>query len=143
MAKLSPKQKAFCDFYIETGNATQSYLKAGYKAKDENIAGVEGHKLLRNPKVQAYIEECMSQKQQNRIASQDEILQFLTHVMRGEVTEQIPIIMVDEFEMADKNPSIKDRTKAAELIGKRYMMWTEKHSVDANHAVMFVDDLDD
>ncbi|MBS4173479.1 terminase small subunit [Bacillus sp. FJAT-49736] len=124
--KLTVKQKRFADYFIETGNATEAYKKAGYSAKDDNIAGVEGHKLLKNPKIDSYIKELISEKDHERIASQDEVLEFLTKVLRGEETEKIPISGKDWFEMIDNNPSIKDRTKAAELLGKRYTLWTEK-----------------
>lgn len=119
--KLTPKQKAFADYYIETGNATIAYKKAGYSVKSDNAAAVEGSKLLRNPKVKKYIEERMKALESKRIASQEEILKFLTSVMRGEVTEEIPIGKGEGwFELEEKTPSIKDRVKAAELLGKRY-----------------------
>lgn len=132
MAKLTPKQQAFCDYYIETGNATDSYLKAGYKVKNNDVARTNSSRLLTNANIKTYIENRMNEKQKSIIASQDEVLQFLTSVMRGQVTEQIPIIMSEEFEMVDKNPSVKDRTKAAELLGKRYALFKENlnHSGD-------------
>lgn len=143
MDKLTTKQKAFADYYIETGNATESYKQAGYSVKSDNAAGVEGHKLLKNPKVRAYIDKRLAEKEAKRIASQDEILEFLTKVMRGEVTEEIPVTMKDSWEMADKQPSIKDRVKAAELLGKRYIMWTEKHHHEGSLGVTIIDDIDE
>ncbi|MCL6597956.1 MAG: terminase small subunit [Alicyclobacillus macrosporangiidus] len=140
--KLTPKQKAFADYYIETGNATESYRRAGYKARG-NAAEVNASRLLSTAKVRAYIDERMRQKDEERIASQDEILEFLTRVMRGELTEQVPVVLQNDFEIVDKTPSLKDRTKAAELLGKRYMMWTDRQTVDATHTVTFVDDLDE
>jgi len=62
MTKLTPKQQAFADLYIETANATTSYKNSGYSVKSDKEAAVEGSKLLRNPKVRAYIEERMDQK---------------------------------------------------------------------------------
>ncbi|RAS72597.1 terminase small subunit [Priestia endophytica] len=91
MTKLTPKQQAFADLYIETANATTSYKNSGYSVKSDKAAAVEGSKLLRNPKVRAYIEERMAQKSAQRVAKQDEILSFLTQVMRGELTEQVPM----------------------------------------------------
>src|SRR5690606_2352301 len=79
-----------------------------------------------------YIDERMGQKQKERIASQDEVLQFLTSVMRGEVTEQVPIVFEQDFEMVDKSPTIRDRTKAAELLGKRYLLWKENVQLDGD-----------
>ncbi len=78
--KLTPKQQAFCDYYIETGNATEAARKAGYKGRNLNrIASENLSKLV----IQQYIEERMAEKDEERVASQDEILEFLTKVMRG------------------------------------------------------------
>jgi phage terminase small subunit len=53
--KLTHKQDLFCQEYIIDFNATQSYIRAGYSAKSETVAGVEAHKLLKNPKIQEKI----------------------------------------------------------------------------------------
>lgn len=140
MDKLTPKQQAFCDYYIETGNATESYKRAGYSGAGAT-AEVNACRILSNAKVRSCIDQRMSSKEKSRIASQDEVLEFLTAVQRGELTEQVPVVMQKEFVMADKDPSLKDRIKAAELLGKRHMMWTDRQVVDATHSVTFVDDL--
>ena len=129
MAKLTPKQKAFCDYYIETGNATEAAIKAGYSKKTAKEIGAQN---LTKLNLRKYIDERMGQKQKERIASQDEVLQFLTSVMRGEVTEQVPIVFEQDFEMVDKSPTIRDRTKAAELLGKRYLLWKENVQLDGD-----------
>jgi phage terminase small subunit len=136
--KLSPKQKAFADFYIELGNAEQAAIKAGYS---EKYARGNAHKLVANSCIQKYIEERMAEKDKERVASQDEVLEFLTKVLRGEVTEQVPIAMKDYWEIAEKEPSIKDRIKAAEQLGKRYGMWTEKLDVHGAIGVQIIDDI--
>lgn len=136
--KLTPKQKAFADYYIETGNATEAAIKAGYSKKTAYSIGNEN---LKKPEVKRYIEQRITEKEEKLIAKQDEILKFLTSVMRGEVTEEIPIGKGEGwFELEEKTPSIKDRVKAAELLGKRYMLWTEKQQVEVTTPV-FVDDV--
>lgn len=129
--RLTPKQKAFCDYYIETGNATEAARKAGYSEKTAYSIGQEN---LKKPEIKSYIADRMAEKEKDRIASQDEVLEFLTQVLRGEVTEQVPVTLMKEFQIIDKAPSIKDRTKAAELLGKRYALFTENmnHSGDMN-----------
>jgi phage terminase small subunit len=126
--KLTPKQKAFADYYIETGNATEAAIKAGYSKKTARVIGQEN---LQKPAIRAYIEERMNEKDKKRIASQDEILEFLTKVVRGELTEQVPILIGEGVqELVEKDISMKDRIKAAELLGKRYFMWNNKEIVD-------------
>jgi phage terminase small subunit len=141
--KLTEKQRRFADYYIETGNATEAYLKAGYNVKSSDVAKVNASRLLTNANVKAYIDERIKQKDNQRIASQDEVLQFLTGVLRGEERETIPIFAKDHFEMVENTPSIKDRTKAAELLGKRYTLWTDKTQLEGSIGVTIVDDIDD
>lgn len=120
--KLTPKQQAFCDYYLETGNATESAKRAGYS---EKTAYAIGEQNLKKVDVVAYIKERMGTKETERVAAQDEVLEFLTAVLRGEITERIPVVLQREFKIIDKTPSIKDRTKAAELLGKRYNLFKE------------------
>jgi phage terminase small subunit len=139
--KPSLKQKTFVDRYIETGNATQSYIDAGYSATSRSVADGNARKLLQKPAVKKLLEERIADKDSKQVAKQDEILQFLTKVMRGEVTEEIPVGQgMGEFVLQDKDTYVKDRVKAAELLGKRYAMWTERQLVDAN-VVQIVDDI--
>lgn len=136
--RLTPKQQAFCDYYIETGNATEAARKAGYSQKTAKEIGKEN---LTKPHLKSYIEERMAEKDEERVASQDEILHFLTQVMRGETTEQIPVGKGEGyFTLEDKDTYVKDRVKAAELLGKRHMMWTEKKEVSIT-VPTFVDDV--
>lgn len=139
---ITEQQKRFADYYIESGNATESYIRAGYKAKG-NSAEASASRLLRNVKVSEYIVKVTSEKDKERIASQDEVLSFLTSVLRGEETENIPVFGKKGIELIDNTPSIKDRTKAAELLGKRYAMWTDRQQIDANIGVTIVDDVDE
>ena len=101
MKKLSEKQKRFIDYYVETGNATEAARKAGYKQ-----AHVQGSQNLE--KLSEYIKERMKELENERIATADEVLRYLTGVMRDITLEA------------------KDRTKAAELLGKRHALFTEK-----------------
>lgn len=140
---LSEQQKRFADYYIETGNATQSYLKAGYKAKGKS-AEVNASRLLGNAKVKEYVDALIAQKDGERIAKQDEVLEFLTDVMRGQVKEQFPLgLGMGEQTLVKKELDGKDRIKAAELLGKRYAMWTDKQHIDGSMAVQIVDDIDE
>lgn len=114
---LTEKERIFADEYIKTTNATQSAIKAGYA---ENSASVTGSKMLRKPKVRKYIDEVMESRSKNTIATADEVLEYLTKVMNGEEKDAFGL-----------DTSIADRTKAAELLGKRHMLFTEKVKLDA------------
>lgn len=132
--KLTAKQKLFCDEYIISLNATQAAIKAGYAEKTAYAIGAEN---LKKPKIQSYISERMEQKESSLIATQDEVLQYLTSVLRGEsqTTDTVLVGIGDgcqEVQEVEKKPSEKDRLKAAELLGKRYGLYTDKVSADVD-----------
>ena len=144
--KLTVKQKAFADYYIELGNATEAYIKAGYKASERKVAEVEGCKLLKNPKIDNYIKEKMKEIESNRIAKAEEVLAFLSASLRGEVLEEVVSTKSDgkggiEPVILRKQLSAKDRIKAAELLGKRYALFTEKVDLEGNVGVTIIDDI--
>lgn len=139
---LTEKQKRFADYYIEFGDGTEAYIKAGYKVKSRDVAKVNASRLLTNANVKKYIDELITQKDGERIAKQDEVLEFLTDVMRGQVKEQFPLgLGMGEQTLVKKELDGKDRIKAAELLGKRYAMWTDKQQLDASFGVQIIDDI--
>lgn len=143
MSKLTEKQKAFADYYIENLNATESYSKA-YNKDNRNTCQVEGCKLLRNPKIKNYIDEVMSAKDESRIASQDEILQILTDIARGITEEEVvQFSQLGEELRTTRKPTIKDRMKASELLGKRYRMFTDKTELEITEPITIIDDIGD
>ena len=137
MSKLNEKQKAFADYYIESLNATESY-KMAYNCS-YNTARTNGARLLANANIKEYIDEVMSAKNESRIASQDEILQILTDIARGVTEEEVvQFSQLGEELRTTRKPTIKDRMKASELLGKRYRMWIDKVEANVNQQVIFV-----
>lgn len=129
MTRLTVKQQRFCDYYIITGNATESAIKAGYSKRTAKEIGFEN---LTKPHLKEYIDERMKQLESERVATADEVLQYLTRVMRGEENEKIIKIIDDEEVTIELPPDIKERTKAAELLGKKHAIFTDKKEVDIN-----------
>ena len=136
MSKLNEKQKAFANYYIESLNATESYAKA-YECS-YNTARTNGARLLAKANIKNYIDEIMSAKDESRIASQDEILQILTDIARGITEEEVvQFSQLGEELRTTRKPTIKDRMKASELLGKRYRMWVDKVEANVNQQVIF------
>ncbi|MDT7917342.1 terminase small subunit [Clostridium perfringens] len=132
--KLTPKQKAFAEYYIETGNATEAARKAGYKGKNLNRIASENLSKL---DIKSYIDEKMKELESKRIAKAEEVLEYLTRVLRGEETEQVVVTenigdFMSEAKVVDKEISAKDKIKAAELLGKRYRLFVDKVEKDSN-----------
>ncbi|WP_416308829.1 terminase small subunit [Streptococcus lutetiensis] len=137
---MTIKQQRFADEYIISANATQAAIKAGYSKK---YANTNASKLLQNTTIKSYIDERLAELQSQKVADQQEVLEYLTSVMRGEETEQT-IIGVGELgqELTDIEVSAKDRIKAAELLGKRYRMWTDKVEAEVQGTVVFANEDD-
>lgn len=134
------KQQRFADEYIISGNAYQSAITAGYS---ENYAKGNVVKLLENVSVKSYIDEKLAELQSQKVADQQEVLEYLTSVMRGEKTE--PLLVLDgegTQKVVNAVPPVQARTKAAELLGKRYRLFTDKVELDATvEQVVFEDDI--
>lgn len=123
MAKLTAKQQRFVDEYLIDLNATQAAIRAGYSKGTAYSIGVEN---LRKPEIQKRIQERMNEKEASLIATQDEILKYLTSVMRGESMSAVIVVEDGMPKEMDKHPNEKERLQAAELLGKRYGLYVEK-----------------
>lgn len=139
--KLTIKQKKFADEYIKTGNAYRSAKSAGYS---ENYAKGNVIRLLENERVKAYIDQKMKELEDSKIADAKEVLELLTSIARGEVTEQATLLSGNGMqELVPKNADIKDRIRAAELIGRRYALFTDKMELEGNIGAVIIDDVPD
>lgn len=128
LKKLTLKQQKFADEYIISGNATQSAIKAGYSEKYANTNAV---KLLQNTTIKAYLDERLSELNSKKIADQQEVLEFFTAAMRGELTEPMAIGLGDGVQqIIEVRPNIATRKSAAVELAKRYGLSTSK--VDVN-----------
>ncbi len=135
---LTRRQQKFCDEYLISGNATDAAIKAGYSPKTAKQTGSEN---LAKPDLKAYIETELEKLHSAKIADAEEVMKYLTSVMRGEHTEEIPILCGDGCqELTQKEVGAKERLKAAELIGKRYGMFTDKVGVEGAVPVIITGD---
>lgn len=113
--KLKPKELKFAEEWLKTTNATQSAIKAGYSARTAYSAG---NRLLKKVDVKQYIDERLAEMQESSIADTNEVIQFLSSTMRGDIPDQFGL-----------DPALNDRLKAAELLGKRYKLFTDKQEI--------------
>ena len=144
--KLTAKQQRFCDEYLACLNASEAAIKAGYSKKTARVIGQEN---LLKPALKAYIQQRMDEKEKELIADQNEVLKYLTSVIRGQsrssvvVVENVGDYMSEAREM-EKAPDEKERLKAAELLGKAHGIFTDKVEqtvdMDLNITVDYGDD---
>ena len=110
----------FADEYIKSGNATDAYIKAGYKVKTNSSAKAASSRLLTNVNLKNYIDAKMAEIESHKIADAKEVLQFYTRVLREEETEEVALPAGDDVVTVEKKPSFKDRLTAAKELMKRY-----------------------
>ena len=144
MVKMTARQQRFCDEYLIDLNATQAAIRAGYSQKTARQIGQEN---LTKPAIAEYIEKRMAEKEEALIAKQDEVMKYLTAVMRRELSEHVVVTTIEEhtYYKADENGTVRkhsdkkekpeiikiparlsDANKAAELLGKAYTLFTER-----------------
>lgn len=99
--------------------------------------------MLANVGIKAYIDERLKKIESEKIATQEEVLQYLTSIMRGDQQEKT-LISIGELgqEIVDIDVGAKDRIKAAELLGKRYRLFTDKVEAEVQGTVVFVNEDD-
>lgn len=140
MAKLTLKQKKFADEYIISGNATIAAIKAGYS---EKTAGQTGAENLKKPYIKSYIDERLKVIESKKTATHQEVIEYLTSVMRGEQREQTLIGRGQGFqETTYIDVSAKDRLKAADILNKIHQAREEKSST-TTESIVIVDRWDD
>ncbi len=135
---MTPKQRKFCDEYLISGNATDAAIKAGYSPKTAKQTGSEN---LAKPDLKQYIEAELEKLHSAKIADAQEVLEYLAAVMRGQHTEQVLKLVGEGVQtVTDIDVSAKERLKAAELIGKRYGLFTEKVGLEGAVPVIITGD---
>lgn len=122
--KLTEKQRRFVDYYVETGNKTEAAKKAGYS---EKTAASIGDENLRKPAIKAAIDARLRELEGKRIAKADEVMQFLTSTLRGEVKEERVVVEGTGDGRSDARiitvqVSARDRLEAAKSLLKHYPM---------------------
>ena len=145
---MTDKQRKFADEYLIDCNATRAYKAAYPRIKSDEAARVNGSRLLTNANIRDYIKQKMDELSSAKIAQAEEVMKYLTSVMRGESSAEIVVVTGDgdgysSAERITKAPDEKERLKAAELLGKRYGLFTDKVNVEGGAKVVIVDDLDE
>ena len=154
MDKMTAKQRRFCDEYLIDLNATQAAIRAGYSEKTAAVIGAEN---LTKPNIKEYIEKRMAEKDAALVADQDEVMKYLTAVMRREMSENVVVTISEKksYYAPDENGTMRknteeketptiveiparlsDANKAAELLGKAYGLY--KDGIDLKGAIPIV-----
>ena len=137
---MNEKQKNFAQEYIKDKNATQAAIRAGYS---EKTAYSIGQRLLKNVEIKNYINDLLDEVRKENILSAIEIEEFLSLAIKGNIKEEVVVVEgtgdgCSDARIIKKQIGLKDRIKAAELLGKRYRLFTDKVEVEGVLPVMIV-----
>lgn len=142
---MTEKQKIFADEYLIDLNATRAYLAAYPNVKNKEVARRAGSRLLTFVDVQAYIDERLDEIHSEKTANAQEVIEYLTSVLRGEsLSDEIVVEGTgegcSEARIVRKAPNENNKLKAAELLGKRYGLFTDKQQVTVQVPIFEGDD---
>lgn len=143
MSKLNPKQQAFADEYIITGNAYSAAIKAGYS---ERYAKGNSYKLVENSGISNYIKEKTKEAQLARHLSMEQALAITASIAKGEpqrfekITRDPQTNEIIEHEVSEYSAGFKERNQALEHFYKINQAFVERKEVDIQ-SVTFVDDV--
>lgn len=134
---MTEKQKRFCDEYLIDCNAARAYKTVYKNVKSDETAKSAASRLLTNVNVKKYIDDRMEELHNEKTADAQEVIEYLTSVLRGESSSTEIVVEgtgdgCSEARTIEKAPSEKERLKAAELLGKRYGLYTDKIDLDAD-----------
>lgn len=134
---MTEKQKLFADEYLIDLNATRAYRAAYPSVKKDETARANASRLLTNANVKKYVDDRLEEIHNEKTVDAQEVMEYLTAVLRGESTSEEIVVEglgdgVSEARTMEKRPSEKDRLKAAELLGKRFGLYTDKVEMDAD-----------
>lgn len=134
---MTEKQKLFCDYYLESLDAAKAARQAGYS---EKTAASIAYVLMRKPALNEYMSKRMAEKKSILIASQDEVLETLTKIMRRDIYIEKTHLNKSsgKLETYKRYPTFTDIMRAAELLGKRYNMWNDRQIVEVADADIHV-----
>lgn len=141
---MTRSQRIFCDEYLIDLNATRAYKVAYKSVKKDETARANASRLLTKANIKAYIDQKVDEMSSKRIADATEVMEYLTSVLRGKEQEQTLIGLGQGLQdITDINVSAKDKIKAAELLGKRYALFTDKVDVEGEIGLNLVIDYGD
>ena len=134
---MTEKQKRFCDEYLIDCNATRAYKTVYKNVKSDETAKSAASRLLTNVNVKKYIDDRMEELHNEKTADAQEVIEYLTSVLRGKSSSTEIVVEgtgdgCSEARTMEKSPSEKERLKAAELLGKRYALFTDKVETDVD-----------
>ena len=141
---MTEKQRLFADEYLKDLNGTRAYKTIYTTIKNDNVAAVRANTLLKQKDISDYISKRLEEIHNENTADIQEVMEYLTSVLRGESASAVLMMSGNGMQkVTEKPPDEKERLKAAELLGKRFGVFTDNVDVTSNGQTVIVDDIDE
>lgn len=138
------KHLVFAEEWLKDMNGTRAYKVAYPNIKKDTTAATNAGRLLKNADVKTFIDEKLAEMSNERTADAQEVLEYLTSVMRGKEKEETLIGLGEGAQGKTKiEVGAKDRLKAAELLGKRHALFTDKVDLNTGDIIIKIGEWDD
>lgn len=135
MKLLNPRQEKFCIEYARTGNATIAYKLAGFQSKSNESAQANSARLLADERIQARLRELADEIKDTTVADRQELLQFTTAVLRGEIKS---VVLGRDGNPIELPAQLKDRLKSLELLAKLQGLFVSKQELEISQSIPIV-----
>jgi phage terminase small subunit len=142
---LNPRQRAFADGYLADGNATRSYMAAGYECKDGDVASAAAARLLATVKVAEYVSHRQRAIYERHKITSERILVETARIAfldQGQALDDDGKFLrldkmpedvrraIESVEMDEKGNVLKVRfigkKGALDLLGRHHRLWTDR-----------------
>lgn len=105
---LTVLEQKFVTNYIKCCNAVQALQDTGIQLKDYEAYHMKADNMLRQPNIKAEVARIMDELREETVATAEEVMSYLTKVMRGEIKDQFGL-----------EAPLSERTRAAQELAKR------------------------
>lgn len=149
MARLTAKQRRFCEEYLIDLNATQAAIRAGYSPKTARFIANEN---LTKPYIQKRIQNQMEERSKRTNVTQDMVVQELAKIGFSDITDYLKVknnhveifdtdnipreklAAIAEIKESNYGLSIRlyDKIRALELLGRHLGMFKDRVEVTAD-----------
>jgi phage terminase small subunit len=139
--KLATKQELFCKEYIIDFNATQAYIRAGYKTKNTNTAKAQASKLLTNHNIQEKINELKQIREEKLEVNAEWVLKEaieIYKIAKGELPHTMSYKKNGVSTKVDiHKTNLREACKALEIIGKHTSIKAFEKDIDLGEGFTF------
>lgn len=119
--ELSPKERAFCEAYVESYSAVDAYLKS-YKTNNIDTAKSNSYQVLKRPRVKEYIRELQKEAFERALITPERVANKIAEIAFAQ--------------KGDETYNTQAQLKALDLLQKQLGLQTQKVQADVKQDIV-------